>query len=391
MSQSDLPSRVVMLTHEFYPSHGGIATHVEEIAFALSEQGVDTSVWAPSRPELERKLFAFTVKGVALRGTQDWDCRLKLAAALVANRQSWRDAVLYLPEPGPIRTWQYFQFLRRYQPASLVVTLHGSELEHLVRAPHRRYLLHRLLRQADRIGVVSNYVRERLLQRFPDLASQVVLALGADRTGSLVPDASLLSAPNVALDLPRPWRLLTVGRVHPRKGQAAVVEALAGLPAEQKSRIEYRIVGPIGRDSYRAEILAKANAAQVAISFAGAVSETVLEAEYRQAHAFALTSMPAKRSVEGFGLVYLEAGARGLPVVAHRIGGVEDAVSDQVTGFLVDPGDRPALSDVILRLAVSPALCNTMGEAGRVWAKSFSWRRTAGQLFGGLPGGPDRG
>ena len=95
-----------------------------------------------------------------------------------------------------------------------------------------------------------------------------------------------------------------------------------------------------------------------------------------------MTSMPHKHSVEGFGLVYLEAGAHGLPIVAHAIGGVPEAVIDGYTGLLVAPGNTAALTAAFARLLDDPTLRRNLGEAGRVRALARSWQDSAIALFG---------
>ena len=95
-----------------------------------------------------------------------------------------------------------------------------------------------------------------------------------------------------------------------------------------------------------------------------------------------MTSVNLERSVEGFGLVYLEAAAHGLPVVAHDVGGVSEAVADGVTGLLVPP-DRPAqLAAAFERLIHDEHLRHRLGNAGREWAGRNCWKQSAEVLFG---------
>jgi len=94
------------------------------------------------------------------------------------------------------------------------------------------------------------------------------------------------------------------------------------------------------------------------------VPDEELDRLYDQADIFAMTSIDHRHSVEGFGLVYLEAAAHSLPVVAHAVGGVAEAVVDGVTGLLVPPADRPALSAAFARLIADPALRGRLGAAG---------------------------
>jgi phosphatidylinositol alpha-1,6-mannosyltransferase len=111
----------------------------------------------------------------------------------------------------------------------------------------------------------------------------------------------------------------------------------------------------------------------------GKVPSDDLAALYDRCAVFALpTESGAGGQVEGFGLVFAEAAARGKPVVAGRAGGVVDAVLDGETGLLVPPGDAGATADALLRLFDDPALAERLGQAGldRV-AHELNWRRFA--------------
>jgi len=123
-----------------------------------------------------------------------------------------------------------------------------------------------------------------------------------------------------------------------------VIHALKALPATQRASLEYWLVGAHGKENYDKLLAAAAADAGFPVKFIGDIPDDQLGATYAQADIFAMTSMPHRHSVEGFGLVYLEAGAHGLPIVAHAIGGVPEAVVDGVTGLLVAPGDTPALT-----------------------------------------------
>ena len=114
------------------------------------------------------------------------------------------------------------------------------------------------------------------------------------------------------------------------------------------------------------------------------VSDSELPAIYRQATIFV---MPARAeyhagSVEGFGIVYLEASASGLPVVAARTGGAAEAVRENETGLLVPPDDPPALALALARLLDDGALRQRMGRAGRRWVeREMNWDRAAQQFL----------
>jgi glycosyltransferase involved in cell wall biosynthesis len=172
-----------------------------------------------------------------------------------------------------------------------------------------------------------------------------------------------------------------VGRLHPRKGQLFIIEALQALPAAQRARVEYWLVGGNSKENYEPRLREAAGRSDLVVRFLGNVPDDELTRIYDRADIFAMTSIHHRHSVEGFGLVYLEAAAHGLPVVAHAVGGVPEAVVDGVTGLLVPPADQPALTAAFARLIDDPELRHQFGAAGREWARKNSWVRSADLLF----------
>jgi glycosyltransferase involved in cell wall biosynthesis len=371
--------RIVALTHEFYPQRGGIATYTHEVARAASLAGYPIEVWAPETPALSTGKFDFPVRALPAGGDQSWPSRIKLARCLMQRRESWAGRVLWLPEPGPMRALMYFSLLRRMPVSGLVITLHGSEISRFTSRWYRKWLFGRLLHSADRISVVSRFGKESLLSVFPELEPKLCIAHGALRSD--VP--GMAGTANGALKNGR-IVILTVGRVHPRKGQMAVIEALARLEPAIREGFLYRCVGPLRRPAYLHKLEDAARDADVAFEYAGELEPADLNYQYLHADIFAMTSEQNGHSVEGFGLTYLEASSYGLPIVAHRTGGVADAVRHDFNGLKVEPDDRAALAEAFCALAQDQALRSRLGENGRRWAQSFSWERTAHTLFDGL-------
>jgi phosphatidylinositol alpha-1,6-mannosyltransferase len=92
-----------------------------------------------------------------------------------------------------------------------------------------------------------------------------------------------------------------------------------------------------------------------------------------------MTSQDERDHFEGFVLVFLEAGAYGLPVIGTRSGGIPDAVIDSETGYLLPPDDVDGVARAMIALAENPALSRTMGMAGRARAEYLTWERFAGE------------
>jgi hypothetical protein len=173
---------VFLLTHEFFPRRGGIATFSEQIARAAADLGFDLEVWAQALPSgVEDKLWPFRLRRLPLKGTHDLACQLRLMRELIIHRRRLRYTTVYLPEPGPMLAMMLLQFVSGFRPRRLVLTFHGSEIRKFHHNPLTRWLTRRLIRRADRISVLTVYTRELLCSRFPEASSKTYLTPGALR------------------------------------------------------------------------------------------------------------------------------------------------------------------------------------------------------------------
>ena len=167
-------------------------------------------------------------------------------------------------------------------------------------------------------------------------------------------------------------RVLTVARLHPRKGQLEVARALRLLPLEQRARIVYQMVG-VGLAAYRQQVETACREGGVRCEFLGDVDEQALGGIYANATVYAQASRTLPQSVEGFGITFLEAAACGCPAAAWRSGGVAEAVLDGETGLLVEEGNLAELAAAVGRLLRNTDLRREIGERGRAFARNFQW------------------
>lgn len=377
----DLGKSLIFITHEFFPKLGGIATFTQEMALAAVEMGHRVELWAPEATDQNDQNWPFPIQRLPLKGTHDYACIYNISQEIIIQRRKLRRATVYLPEPGPIAAMMYLQFFKAFRPGRLILTFHGSEIIKFARHPYRRHLLRRLLRRTHLVSCVSRYTHELLLKHFPCAADKAIItpcALPArwkrDHLKNLSRNGTT-PAPDETV------RLLTVGRLHPRKGQLTVLRALRGLPAALQEKVHYTIVGNGNRPAYRRKLEQAAQLTRARVTFTGGVSDSELEQIYAAQDLFVMTSAPHRTSIEGFGLVYLEAAAHGLPVIGHNIGGVSDAVHHEETGLLVPPGDLAGLVQALTRLIENPDLRHTFGQNGQTRALNTCWKPCAEALF----------
>jgi len=370
---------VHILTHEFRPKRGGAGVVCERIAETLSQLGKEVTVWAPGYvAEAENFAPDYDVRVLRrLKGTRNLPCLLVTAREVAASRKTLRTADVYLGEPGPIAV---FMLLTLFFPKfwkRLVITLHGSEILRYRRswwwsAP----LFRRLARKADCIHVLSSHNEAVLLDWLPELKSKLVRGYGMylpNEKPPVIEKGQSAAGGGV--------KLLCVARIHPRKGQLELLQAVCHLDPEIQKQLTVVFVGQFVKDRYYKDLLSQVQHTIAKVEFTGGISDELLDSTYALADIFALTSVPYGTSVEGLGLVYMEAAQYGLPVIAHRIGGVSDFVVHGVNGYLCEPDDLLALSKNLDILIRNPLLRKQLGEEGRKRVTGLKWETVVKQLF----------
>ncbi|WP_347109129.1 glycosyltransferase [Paenarthrobacter sp. S56] len=180
---------------------------------------------------------------------------------------------------------------------------------------------------------------------------------------------------------PRSHRILSVGRLVPRKGVDIIIQALPLLAQSGFDDVELLIVGGSGDaltleedpEAQRLRALTKELGVEDKVTMRGQVPRDAMPGILRSADAVVCTPW-----YEPFGIVPLEAMASGVPVVAAAVGGLRETVVDQKTGLQVPPRDPEAVADAVGRLLADPALRAEMGRAGMRRARSrYSWERIA--------------
>ena len=185
--------------------------------------------------------------------------------------------------------------------------------------PIEAIFFRKLLRRAHKIHVLSKHNEERLVRFCPKTKPAIILAPGAPAR-NILPSPDSQDKRNYSK---KKLILLCVGRIHPRKGQLELLQAVKALSDEKKANLTCWFAGPSTHKKYAKKLKEMSCSVGPKVKFLGDLSDEELRETYQQADIFALSSVPKSNSVEGFGFVYLEASAHGLPILAHRTGGVE--------------------------------------------------------------------
>jgi phosphatidylinositol alpha-1,6-mannosyltransferase len=352
---------VLILTPDFPPRPGGIQTLLHRVAssFVRYRPSVVTLGDGGEEERSFDRAQPFPVDRVRVRAG------MRKAAIAALNAEGLAAAVRHRPAAvlsGHIVTGPSGLTARRVLGIPTVQYVHAQELG--VRPALARHVLTRV----DATIAVSAHARS--------------LVQGLGVPGDLVH----LVHPGV--DAPegepggsgRDRAIVVVARLEERyKGHDVLLRSLPLV----RSRVPGAKLHVIGDGPLRGhlESLAAALGAADAVSFHGQVSDEVRDRIMRSAAVFALLSrIDALGSGEGFGIAFVEAGRLGLPVVAGRAAGAQEAVLDGETGILVDPEDHVAAADAIASLLTDRALAGRLGAAGRARAEARSWHRVTGEV-----------
>jgi glycosyltransferase involved in cell wall biosynthesis len=364
--------KIILLTHEYPPKRGGAGTYCEELVYASLKIGVSIEAWVPDYATKPNDTHLY---GLPIKGSQDWLCSFRLFKEIKNNLKKVNQApLLHLAEPGSLRAFIRFGWVLKKLP-NLIITIHGTELIRFCKNPIEKLFFLKLLKKAQKIHVLSNFNRNQLIKLCPTIKDKILLFPGAPARNLVNDRVKYKKTANQNI------RILCVARIHPRKGQDRVLQSISKLPGDLKKKIECLFVGPIVKKKFFMELEKQKEGIDCKISFLGDLPDKELKDIYQSSDIFILPSMPRAQSVEGFGFVYLEASSHGLAVLAHRIGGVEDAIKDGETGILTNPEKPEELENALKTLIVDETLRKQLGDAGKEWANAHSWKSVAKALY----------
>ncbi|MCV7194197.1 glycosyltransferase family 4 protein [Mycolicibacterium brumae] len=370
-------TRILLVTNDFPPRPGGIQSYLEQFATRLAETG-------------EHQL---TVYAPRWKGAEAYD----QAAGFQIERHP---TTLMLPEPrvdsrmraliraNDIETVWFgaaaplallADRARSAGAQRVLASTHGHEVGWSM-LPVASSALRRIGEHTDVVTFVSRYTRGRFAAAFGPRAVMEHLPPGVD-TDRFAPD------PGARADLRARYRLgerptvVCLSRLVPRKGQDMLIRAWP----EIRRRVDGAALVIVGGGPYGDHLRKLADEHDVAehVVFTGGVPAAELPAHHTIADVFAMPcrTRGAGLDVEGLGIVFLEASATGVPVVAGDSGGAPETVIDGQTGTVVPGRDLDRITTAVADLLADPDTAAAMGAAGREWVcAQWRWDRLTERL-----------
>ncbi len=369
--------RTLVVTNDFPPRQGGIQSFVHELS--VRQPAGSVVVYASdhegsARFDAQQPFPVVRHRTGLLVPTPAARSRIVATLAEFGCEAVWFGASTPLGLLAPA--------LREAGARRIVATTHGHEVGWAM-LPGSRQALRRIGTHCDVVTYLGEYTRSRIAPALGSRATLKQLTPGVDVEtfhpgvdGSAVRDRFGLGDRPV---------IVCVSRLVPRKGQDTLIRALPAIRREITGAA-LLIVGSGPYERQLAELAQRVGMGDHVLR-TGGVPYSQLPAHYAAGDVFAMPcrTRRAGMDVEGLGIVYLEASAVGLPVIAGTSGGAPEAVIDGETGYVVDGGDERTLVDRLVHLLADAGARARMGAAGRTWVeREWRWDTLAERLRGML-------
>ena len=370
-------NRTLLVTNDFPPRPGGIQSYLQNLVELLPSD--DVVVYAPrwrgsSHDEFDARA-AYRVFRHPTTLMLPTPAVARRAAQIVRSEDIhtvWFGAAAPLAVLAPA--------MRRAGARRVIASTHGHEVGWSM-LPGARQVLGYIGAHTDVVTFVSRYTRGRFAAAFGADAALEYLPPGVD-TERFHPDPQARQRIREQLGIGDRPTVLCLSRLVPRKGQDTLIRALPLI----RTTVPDAVLVVVGGGPYADDLHRLAEREQMSehVVFTGSVPAEDLPAYHAIADVFA---MPARTrggglDVEGFGIVYLEASATGVPVVAGRSGGAPETVREGITGTVVDGRDVPTVAAAVSVLLSDPRTARHLGAEGRrVAVESWQWQHMAARLM----------
>ncbi len=368
---------IVVITHNYIRRRGDLtALYLHRLSAGLVARGLTMTVVCPHAPGLAREEtiddvriirfpYPFSQKApIVYGGSMHQEVAGSWWGKIVFGSFLWsfyRAADKVVRRLSPDLLWANWWIppglvaarIAAHRKIPLVVSSHGTDIALLEKQGVSKILSRYVYRRARHATVVSTFLKDKLLRH--------VDTVSADQVAVIPMPVGMETFPKTDPPENRVPVLLSVARFTRQKRLDDIIMAAARLT---RQGVQFRVImvgeGPLDEDLKE---LVKREGLADRFEFVPLVAQQRLGELYRQSDVVILSS-----EGEGFGLVLVEAGFTGRPVVGARSGGIVDIIDDGVNGLLYEPGDIDALAGRLSTMFSDPGLRARMGEAGYTMA-----------------------
>jgi len=405
--------KIALITNDFLPKTGGITNVMVNVSEKLTELKEKVYVFNSSRHNQEKLHFKILSKDSNLKGIVKYNIKIYyflfyLFLKILLNfrgisfKQKLKLVTFYCfyPKLVVMRLVSiknlvsffkknkfeiiisgtanipllYSYILSKWFKIPLITIAHGDDF--LIRYPLK--LKEFIIQDIQKIVVTNEIMKKLFLKIYKTNPNNVrVIHLGVNLENSEVKE-SIQELRKKHQISPNEFIILSVSRFYPRKGFETVLKAVKLIINEYHNiPIRYLIIGS-GEEEKKIRNIIKTLNLDNNVELLGSLDEKLKNEYYKLSNVFVLVPEVKKDSIEGFGIVYIEANYFKLPVIGSRSGGVRIAVENGKSGFLIDPNNVEELKEKILFLYNNKNVCANFGDYGhnRV-IKQFNWKDNA--------------
>jgi len=257
-----------------------------------------------------------------------------------------------------------------------IVTIHGLDITY--RNCIYQLLIPKFVSKFDKIICISNATKEQCINRNIPESKIVVIPNGVSDKFYINENKQILRnrlSKNLKIDLKDKKIIISVGRLVERKGFHWVIEKVLPEKIKEIQDIIYIIVGD-GPLKERIKYSIKLNRLEKYVIHLGIVSNKTLKLLYNSSDILLMPNIQVDGDIEGFGIVGLEAGSCGLPVIASNLEGIKDFIEDGINGFLIEPKN---IDEFIEKIKISNNFINK--NIRKIILKKFEWSQIIKKYF----------
>jgi phosphatidyl-myo-inositol dimannoside synthase len=355
--------KILIFSPDFLPNTGGIAVFIKKLAEQLSNLGHQVDVLTLAHGNNKSIDEKQPYKIYRYSPLKRFSSATPIINTLRLHVKNQYDVCLlgHFELTAALGIW----LLNRLFKTPYIILSHGNDLRRTGTTWIDRMAIKCIINNAALMLGNSNYTAELIRQKgYKGLVA--VLTPGVE-TGEFIPNLST-SAVRTKYELNNQRILFTTSRLIKNKNIEGVLRAMPQV-IKKRPDLLYLVAGD---GEFRKELEELSTALNIGkhVKFIGHIDNDQLPALYCASDVFVLPSF-----IETFGIVYIEAGACGKPVIGGKIGGVSDAVIDNETGVLIkDPSNAREISDAILYLLNNKQIADEMGRKSRERiVANFDW------------------
>jgi phosphatidylinositol alpha-1,6-mannosyltransferase len=348
--------KILIITLEYPPQIGGIASHTFNLADSMNAS--DIIVWAPKMQgdlifDQQNPWKTFRGRPYAKLFWPRWlKWYFQIKKIIISEKVDL--LVIQHALPGGYVGYMANKFLK----IPYVVFFHGSDLEMAVKNKIRK--LGVVCKNAKQVIVSSNFLKNKLLSSLGNLQNIVVGNPAPGRHFLVAPAEENKSLLKSKLALEGKKVIISVGRFDEGKGFPRLLKAMIKV-SEQVPSAVLLLIGDGPKKNYISELIKKFNLENI-VRYVGAVPNHELPIYYAISDLFVLLPHKDQNREEGWGMVYLESAACGVPAVAGNVGGVSEAIEDGNSGILVDSNFEKNTVEAIVSLLLDDKKRLMMGQ-----------------------------